>query len=52
MNKSTKFAVLDYASQPDKDYDYYGDTVEYKGKKYWVDLSSEHVEFIGNVKEK
>lgn len=47
MNKSTKLAILDYASQPDKNYNFFGDEVEFKGKRYWVDLNNETVEFIG-----
>lgn len=51
MNKSTKINILAYASQPDKDYNYYGDTVEYKGKQYFVSLAEERVEFLGIVRE-
>lgn len=50
MNKSTKYSILAYASEPDKDYDYYGDIVDYKGKRYFVSLAEERVEFIGNLK--
>lgn len=52
MNKSTRMNILAYASEPDKNYNFYGDIVEYKGKRYFVDLSQEHVEFIGVVREK
>lgn len=52
MNKHTKWNILAYASQPDKDYNYYGDIVEYKDKRYFVDLSNEYVEFIGIIKER
>ena len=51
MNKSTKISILSYASQPDKDYNYYGDIVEYKGKRYFVDLSTEEVRFIGECRK-
>lgn len=51
MNRTTKIDILAYASQPDKNYNYFGDTVEYKGKRYFVDLSEERVEFLGIVKE-
>ena len=39
------------ASQPDKNYKYEGDYVEYKGKLYFVSLAEERVEFVRNVKE-
>ena len=51
MNKTTKISILSYASQPDKDYNYYGDIVEYKGKRYFVDLSTEEVRFIGECRK-
>lgn len=49
MNKSTRLNILAYVSEPDKDYDYYGDIVDYKGKRYFVSLAEERVEFIGNL---
>ena len=49
VKNSLKFLILAYASEPDKDYNYYGDHVEYGGKRYWVDLSEERVEFVGVV---
>lgn len=49
MNKTTKINILAYASEPDKEYNYDGDIVEYKGKRYFVSLAEEHVEFIGVV---
>ena len=49
VKNSLKFLILAYASEPDKDYNYYGDIVEYRGKRYWVDLSEETVEFVGVV---
>lgn len=52
MNKSTRLSILEYASGPDKDYDYHGDIVDYKGKRYFVSLADERVEFIGNLKER
>lgn len=51
MNRTTKINILAYASQPDKDTKYEGDIVEYKGKRYFVSLAKEQVEFIGVVKE-
>ena len=45
-----KCSILSYASQPDKDYNYYGDIVEYNGKRYFVSLAEERVEFIGVVR--
>ena len=52
MNKTTKINILAYASQPDKDINYDGDIVEYEGKRYFVSLAEERVEFIGNLKVK
>lgn len=49
MNKTTKINILAYASEPDKEYNYDGDIVEYKGKRYFVSLAEERVEFIGVV---
>ena len=51
MNKTTKLNILSYASQPDKDFNYYGDEVIYKGKRYFVNLSEEKVVFLGLVRE-
>ena len=51
MNKTTKLNILSYASQPDKDFNYYGDEVIYKGKRYFVNLSEEKVVFHGIVRE-
>lgn len=51
MNKTTKLNILSYASQPDKDFNYYGDEVIYKGKRYFVNLSEEKVVFRGIVRE-
>ena len=51
MNKTTKTLILAYASEPDKCYDYDGDIVEYEGKRYFVNLRDERVEFLGVVKE-
>nr|WP_296955170.1 hypothetical protein [uncultured Mediterraneibacter sp.] len=51
MNNSTKIKILSYASQPDKDYNYYGDEVIYKGKRYFVNLSEEKVKFLGIARE-
>lgn len=51
VKKSLKFTILAYASEPDKSYNYFGDVVEYEGKRYFVSLVNEYVEFIGLVKE-
>ena len=51
MNRTTKINILAYASQPDKNYNYFGDIVEYEGKQYFVSLADERVEFVGIVKE-
>lgn len=52
MNKTTKINILSYASQPDKSYRYEGDLVEYNGKRYWVSLMNETVEFVGEITER
>ena len=51
MNRTTKINVLAYASRPEMDINYFGDIVEYQGKRYFVSLSEEVVEFRGIVKE-
>lgn len=51
MNNTTKVMILAYASEPDKDYNYDGDEVVYKGKRYWVCLRDETVRFLGIVKK-
>jgi hypothetical protein len=51
VKKSTKFLVLAYASEPDKNYKYDGDIVEYEGKRYFVSLAEERVEFVGLIDE-
>ena len=43
--------MLAYASRPEMDINYFGDIVEYQGKRYFVSLSEEVVEFRGIVKE-
>ena len=52
MNNTTKINILAYASEPDKNYKYEGDVVEYNGKRYWVSLAEERVEFLGIVRDK
>ena len=52
MNNTTKINILAYTSEPDKNYKYEGDVVEYKGKRYWVSLAEELVEFLGIVRDK
>lgn len=49
MNNSTKVKILSYASQPDKNYNFYGDEVIYDNKRYFVNLSEEKVIFLGIV---
>lgn len=51
MNKTTKLNILAYASEPDKNYNFFGDEVEYKGKRYFVSLHEQRVEFLGIVRE-
>ena len=51
MNRTTRINILAYASQPDKNYNYFGAIVEYEGKRYFVSLAEERVEFVGIVKE-
>ena len=51
MNNTTKIKILAYASEPDKNYNYYGDFVEYEGKRYFVSLAEERVEFVAKLKE-
>ena len=51
MNNTTKINILVYASEPDKNYNYDGDIVEYEGKRYFVSLAEERVEFLGMAKE-
>ncbi len=41
--------MLAYASRPEMDINYFRDIVEYKGKRYFVNLSEEAVEFRGIV---
>ena len=53
VKNSTRMLILAYVSEPDKDYNYFGDVVEYEGKRYWVSLAEECVEFLGELtKEK
>ena len=53
MVKNTlRIEILAYASEPDKDYNYYGDVVEFRGKRYWVNLAEERVEFLGEIDRK
>ena len=52
MNNTTKINILAYASEPDKNYNFFGDIVEYKGKRYFVSLAEERVDFLGIAREK
>ena len=51
MNRTTKINILAYASEPDKNFKYESDIVEYNGKRYFVSLAEERVEFVGIIKE-
>ena len=51
VKNSLKWTILAYASEPDKNYRYEGDFVEYCGKRYWVSLMNETVEFVGMVSD-
>lgn len=51
MNKTTKINILAYASEPDKNYNFWGDIVEYEGKEYFVSLAEQRVEFRGIVRK-
>ena len=53
MVKNTlRIEILAYVSEPDKNYNYDGDVVEYEGKRYWVSLAEERVEFLGIIVER
>ena len=47
VKRSLKFLILAYASDPKNNYDFDGDIVEYEGKRYFVNLAEERVEFVG-----
>lgn len=51
MNRTTKINILAYASEPDKYYNYDSDIIEYEGKRYFVSLADERVEFLGIIRE-
>ena len=52
VKNSTHMLILAYVSEPDKNYNYDGDIVEYEGKRYWVNLAEERVEFLGELVER
>ena len=53
MVKNTlRIEILAYVSEPDKNYNYDGDVVEFRGKRYWVSLAEERVEFLGELVER
>ena len=53
MVKNTlRIEILAYVSEPDKNYNYDGDVVEYEGKRYWVSLAEERVEVLGEIVER
>lgn len=49
MNRTTMIDILAFASDPDKNVNYFGDTINYKGQKYFVSLAEERVEFLGEL---
>ena len=49
MNKTTKDAILYYATK--EGYDWDGDVVDFEGKRYYVNLSEEYVKFLRNVED-
>ena len=51
MNYTTKIKILAYASEPDKNYNFFGDIVEYEGKRYFVSLADERVAFRGIIRK-
>lgn len=51
VKNSTKMLILAYVSEPDKNYNYDGDVVDYECKRYFVSLAEERVEFIGIVRD-
>ena len=51
MNRTTKIDILAFTSEPDKNYNYFGDTVDYKGRRYFVSLADERVEFLGELED-
>ena len=51
MNRTTKIKILSYFSQPEQNIKYEGEEVEYEGKRYFVSLMDERVEFRGIVKK-
>ena len=51
VNRTTKINILAYASEPERNINYDGDIVEYNGKRYFVSLADERVEFRGLIKE-
>lgn len=52
MNNTTRITILSHFSQPDKNINYDGDIVEYEGKRYFVNLAEERVEFRGIVRKR
>lgn len=42
MNRTTKINILAYASEPDKNYKYEGDIVDYKGKRIYPVHEKQH----------
>lgn len=48
MNEITKMLILIYASDPKNEINFFGD---YEGKRYFVSLEEERVEFVGLIED-
>lgn len=51
MNEITKMLILIYASDPKNEINFFGDYVDYEGKRYFVSLEEERVEFVGLIED-
>lgn len=49
MNRTTRDAIIFYATK--EGYDYYGDVVDFEGKRYYVNLSEGYVGFLRNLED-
>ena len=49
MNNTTRITILSHFSQPDKDINYDGGIVEYKGKRYFVRLERRKIMSENNL---
>ena len=52
LKKQLKMEIWRNVPHPDKNYNYDGDVVEFRGKRYWVSLAEERVEFLGEIDRK